>query len=106
MTFDPANPPTVPDSELDSYLPSAQTLDISPDTNDGQMAQQICQGDWVDVDPSIGMNDPTWGLSFQVVNLYPGAVGVLASSDGGVTYAETQISAAGLTDNFRRVPRG
>jgi hypothetical protein len=106
MTFDPANPPTVPDSSLDSYLPSAQTLQIQPDPNDGQMAQSIAQGDWVDVDPAVGLNDPQWGYSFQVINLYPNAVGVLYSSDGGQTYSETQVSEAGLTDNFRRVPRG
>lgn len=108
MNIDPNNLPSAPDSSLDSDLTTLQTCQIQDDPNDGNDQQGICVGDWVDIDPSVGMSDPEWGLSFQVMALYPGAVGVLYSPDAGnmVPYYETQVSFAAITDNFRRVPRG
>lgn len=108
MIIDPGNLPTQPDSSLDSDLATVQKVEIQPDPNDGQILQNIAVGDWVDIDPAVGMSDPVWGYSFQVMTVYPSAVGVLYSPDGGnmVPYFETQVSFAALTDNFRRVPRG
>lgn len=99
------NPPSAPDSDLDSDLSNQHLFTIADSA-----LEEIAPGDWVDVDPSALPPDPNWGMSFQVVNVYPNenvglqAVGILITSDGGQTYSETQLSASWVTNNFRRVP--
>ena len=104
-TFDINNPPSQPDSTLDSDLTNVQNFVVQDSST-----IPIAAGDWVDVDPSALSADINWGYSYQVCNLYPSeypasaAVGVLYSADGGNTYSETQVSGSWLQNNFRRVP--
>lgn len=104
MMIDANNLPAAPDSNLDSDLSTTQSYEIQPDV-DGKMTQDISLGDWIDVDPAIGMEDPNWGFSFQVVGLNANSVTVLYSSDAGVSYSTTEVSAAGITNVFPRKPR-
>lgn len=103
--FDIANPPATPDSDLDSDLTNAHNFSI-----ENANVVSIAPGDWVDVDPNALTEDPTWGFSFQVCNVYPNAdvgqqqVGILYSTDNGTTYAEIQLATAWVTNNFRRQP--
>ena len=106
MIFDINNPPSTPDSSLDSAVNLTQLFTIEDST-----LQPIAPGDWVDVDPSCLNKDINWSYSFQVCNVYPNvqpglqAVGILVSNDNGETYEEVQLSASWITNNFRRVPR-
>jgi hypothetical protein len=97
-TFDTSNPPAEPDS----YLDPAAALERTYIFEDGS-THPISPGDWVDVVEYVGIYDKINGYSFQVCNLYDEAVGVLVSSDGGETYAETQLSACCITNTFRRM---
>jgi hypothetical protein len=101
MIFDVANPPAQPDSNLDPDLTREQSFTIQDSSS-----KAIAPGDWVDVDPAVINPDPIWGYSFQVCNVYPeaGAVGILVMVDPvNDVYAETQLSAAAVTNNFRRM---
>ena len=103
MIFDTSNPPAQPDSSLDPDLTQAYDFDMGDGTT-----LNIAPGDWVDVDPAYIGEDPTWGFSYQVCNMYPdaGAVGILVSADDGVTYSESQLTVnPEVTNNYRRVPR-
>jgi hypothetical protein len=105
MIFDIANPPLCADSNLDSDTSLAQTYTIASNE-----LQSIAPGDWVDVDPSVMNPDPTWGMSFQVCNLYSNFVGVLIlqnpTDDPSLWYySEAQLSPSTILNNFRHVPR-
>lgn len=101
MMFDVENPPSAPDSSLDPDLSRESSFTIKD-----SVTRMIAPGDWVDVDEGVINPDPNWGYSFQVCNVYPeaNAVGVLVMVDPvNDVYAETQLSAPALTNNFRRV---
>lgn len=101
MIFDVASPPAQPDSGLDPDLSREQSFTIQ-----GNVTKMVAPGDWVDVDVSVINPDPIWGYSFQVCNVYPeaNAIGILVMVDPvNDVYAETQLSAPCITDNFRRV---
>lgn len=101
MMFDIANPPAQPDSDLDSDTSLEQTYVIA-----GSVSKAIAPGDWVDVSQDVINPDPIWGYSFQVCNMYQeaNAVGILVLVDPvNDVYAETQLSAPCITNNFRRL---
>lgn len=102
--FDVQNPPSVPDSDLDSDMSLVQTFSVV-----GGVSLDIAPGDWVDVDPQYINPDPNWGFSFQVSNVYPeaGAVGILILVDPMQDiYAECQLTVNPMvTNNFRRVAK-
>lgn len=99
-TFDTSNPPSQPDSDLNSDMSQAADYAIQGGT------VNIAPGDWVDVDPEYINPDPNWGYSFQVCNMYPNAVGILVMDDPVAgTYSESQLSPMECTNNFRRVNR-
>lgn len=105
-TFDPQNPPSFPDSSLNSDLTTCASF-ILEDSG----IETICAGDWVDVDPSALDPDPNWGYSFQVMDVNPNVepaystVSILITQDEGETYFATDLSASWVQNNFRRVPR-
>ena len=101
MMFDVENPPAQPDSSLDPDMTREQSFTIQ-----GSVTKMIAPGDWVDVDEGVINSDPNWGYSFQVCNVYPeaNAVGILVMVDPvNDVYAETQLSAPCVTNNFRRI---
>jgi hypothetical protein len=104
MIIDINNLPVVPDSDLDSDTAASQVFDIQPDAYDGLTSVIISLGDWVDVDEAIGLKNADWGYSFQVVGLYPSAVGILVD-DGEGNYYESQLTPSSVTNVFRRVGR-
>lgn len=100
--FDVNNPPTQPDSELDPDL----SLETAFNVEGGEV--MIAPGDWVDVDPAYMGPDQYWGFSYQVCQVYPEAqaVGILVIVDqANQQYAETQLSAMAITNNFRKVAK-
>ncbi len=99
-TFDPANPPAIPDSDLDSDLALEATFVIEDERECG-----IAPGDWVDVSSGYLPVDPIWGESHQVSNVYPdaSAIGVLMYDPKTDSYFETTLNSALISNNFRRV---
>lgn len=116
--FDKNNPPSAPDSTLDSDLTSVANIPMQNfnDPNPGSPATPllvpIAPGDWVDLDPSCLPQDPDWGFSYQVADVSPNvdnslaSISILATLDGGVSYSVISGVSAQMwvTDNFRRVP--
>lgn len=98
--FDVNNPPTFPDSDLDSDL----ALDTEFFIEDGRPCM-IAPGDWVDVDVGYLPPDPVWGSSHQVCNIYPesSSIGVLVYEPIDDFYFETTLDAGFVSNNFRRV---
>lgn len=98
--FDKNNPPSEPDSDLDSDLDSVATFTI-----EGSLSCQIAPGDWVDVDQAYVSPDPTWGMSFQVVDVDPDSnqVQIFIYDPGSQEYTITNLSCTIVTNNFRRV---
>lgn len=103
--FDVNNPPAIPDSSLDSDMTLVENITI-----EGNVVVPIAPGDWVDINPNALVQDPNWGWSFQVCNVYNDPapanqmVGILYSIDNGLTYSEVDFSAFWVQQNFRRVP--
>lgn len=104
MIIDLNNLPTEPDSDLDADISTAQICQIQPDS-EALTSQDICVGDWVDVDENIGFHDEEWGLSFLVVGIYPNAVGILVRDPGTGLYGESQLSFPAITNVFTRRAR-
>lgn len=104
MMIDALNLPTAPDSSLDPDDSTATRYDIQPDVNDGQTGIMASLGQWIDLDEALGISDPDWGFSFQIVGLYPNAIGVLIRQPDD-TYAESQFTPSSITNIFTRVPR-
>lgn len=62
--FDVNNPPSEPDSSLDSDITLEKNIIIA-----GSAIQPIAPGDWVDGTEGITPPDPLWGLSYQVMTV-------------------------------------
>jgi hypothetical protein len=94
------NLPTAPDSDLDSDTSIQGVFTIADSTQ-----QSIALGDFVDVTPDIFTPDPEWGLSYQCIGLDVMAQELTILVKNGANYDPTQLSAAAITNNYRRVPR-
>ncbi len=98
MIFNNIYPPSIPDSDLDSDLATEKTYDCK------NFQINIACGDWIDVDEGTIALDPMWGMSFQVSNTYENnQIGILVSTDQGLTYSETVLSTQNVLNNYRRV---
>lgn len=100
--FDINNPPSSPDSDLDSDLSRVRTITIADDVE-----KEIAPGDWIDVNESATAPDPLWGFSFQVVG-FDTVNGIdyvmcLVQDPNTLEYIPTAFTPALITNNFRRV---
>jgi hypothetical protein len=102
VIFDINNPPLLPDSNLKSDL----NLMFDFNINNGIIS--IAPGDWVDVSECVLIKDVNTGTSFQVCNVFPisNEIGILYSSDNGITYSQTILSTSWVENNFRSLIKG
>jgi len=93
------NLPGAPDSDLDSDMSISGLF-----TTAGSVERTIRLGDWADVAPNIFNADPEWGWSYQIVGVDEGAqeVVILVRNNSTLLYEQTNLSAACITNIFRR----
>lgn len=105
--FDVMNPPSVPDSDLESDVSLEKNITL------GDLSvQPIAPGDWVDVMEGQAPPDPIWGMSYQVMSVYRSEgppvvqnVTVMFYNAGETNYYIDGLDPVWMTGNYRKVPK-